>query len=268
MAVHGHDVPPRLDEQVPLEPGKGFDYGRAKVLAERAIGDAFGKGLPAISLRPARIYGPHGKTFIMRPLQALCSGQLVLAGDAHSPANMVYVDNVVHAIVRALEAPETALGQAFLINEPDQSSWLEFYEFFARAAGRHVHVEPRTDTANHRGSWLIGQWFRAGKDVARSAELRALIKKAMWTDPIGVLPRRVWDSSPRLQERVLAALGVDRAVVYREARPPEPERLVFDIAPTLVISDKATVGLGYAPPVAHADAMTLTLDWARWARLL
>ena len=108
MAVHGNRVPPQLDESSPLDPGI-----RRRLRPREVPGRTGGastrraRGLRAISLRPARIYGPFSRTFTVRPLQALREGRLVLSGDADSPSNMVYVDNVVEAILKALESRRT-----------------------------------------------------------------------------------------------------------------------------------------------------------------
>jgi nucleoside-diphosphate-sugar epimerase/predicted dehydrogenase len=270
MAVHGNHPPANLDESVSLDPGTGTDYGRAKYLAEQAVWDAAKKGLSAIALRPARIYGPWSRTFTVRPLTALHTNSLVLRGDADTPANMVYVDNVAAAIFHALAAPEGTVGQAFMISDPDQLSWRAFYEYFAAAVGAGVLIQPRGsagDPGAAKASWL-GRWVEGGKQVVFSTELRGLAKKVMWTDPFGVWPRRIWERSPNLQRRVLGAMGVDAAVVYREPRAPEAEQVVFEIDPTLVVIDKAVRELGYSPVVSTARSMELTRDWGRWARLL
>lgn len=268
MAVHGSRVPPRLVETSPLDPSEGTGYGRAKYLAERAVLDAASRGLPAIALRPARIYGPFSRTFTVRPLQALREGRLVLAGDAESPSNMVYVDNVVEAIIAALMAPDSECGGAFLISEPDQLSWREFYEFFAEGTGRTVRVTRRSDADTPAAPGLPSRWAGGVRQIVYSPELRALAKKVLWTDPVGTWPRQLWNRSPALQARVQRALGIDAAVTYREPAPPSPEILEFLIDPTLVVHDHAAARLGYKAAVSRDEALGLTRDWARTARLL
>jgi predicted dehydrogenase/nucleoside-diphosphate-sugar epimerase len=268
MAVHGDHVPGRLDETAPLDPGTGADYGRAKYLAEQAVDAAAAQGLAAITLRPARIYGPYSRTFTVRPLQALGDGGIVLSGDAESPANMVFVDNVVEAIVCALGADEAALSQAFLISEPDQVSWRAFYEFFRGGAGAAIQVVPRPGAGQAESPTLGRRWATGVRDIALSPEVRGLAKRVLWTDPIGTWPRRWWERSPALQRRVQKALRIDAAVTYRQAAPPPPQPLVFDIHPTDVVFDKAARLLGYRGVVARDQAMAITKDWARWAGLV
>jgi predicted dehydrogenase/nucleoside-diphosphate-sugar epimerase len=266
MAVHGNQVPARLVETTPLDPGVGVDYGRAKFLAEQAVNDAAKRGLRAITLRPARIYGPFSRTFTTRPLQALSEGRLVLSGDAETPANMVYVDNVVEAIARALTAPESAVGEAFLINDLDQLSWREFFQFFE--TGSPVQVRQRVAASTRPKPGLGARWARGLREVAFSSEVRQLAKKVLWTDPLGTWPRKWWETSPGFQARVQRALRIDAAVTYRQAPPAPPDVVEFTIDPTLVVADKAVQQLGYAGAVPRAEAMELTRQWAVAARLL
>ena len=268
MAVHGHQVPARLDESAPLESGSGISYGRAKYLAEQAVVDAAHRGLHAISLRPARIYGPFSRTFIVRPLEALRENRLVLSGDADSPSNMVFVDNVVEAILRALDAPEHESGESFLISEPDQLSWRAFYEYFAEASGATIQVTGRASQDRRAPPGIVSRWAGGIREIALSSEVRGLAKKVLWTDPIGTWPRRWWERSPRLQKRVQRALRIDAAVTYREPPATAPPVVEFTIDPTLVMSDKAAARLGYVGIVPRQDAMALTLEWARSARLV
>ena len=268
MAVHGNRVPPQLVESSPLEPGTGADYGRAKYLAEKAVLDAAARGLCAISLRPARIYGPFSRTFTVRPLQALREGRLVLSGDADSPSNMVFVDNVVEAILKALNAPDTECGEAFLINDPDQLSWLAFYQYFAIGRNAGVRVTSRTSQDAPAAAGLVSRWMGGVREIAFSPEVRSLAKKILWTDPVGTLPRRWWERSPALQQRVQRTLRIDAAVTYREPSPPAPEVVEFQIDPTLVVCDKAVARLGYTGVVSRDEALRLTRDWATAARLL
>jgi hypothetical protein len=79
---------------------------------------------------------------------------------------------------------------------------------------------------------------------------------------VGTLPRRWWERSPALQQRVQKTLGIDAAVVYREPPPPALELVEFQIDPTLVVIDKAVARLGYVGIVSRDEALRLTRDLA------
>ena len=40
---------------------------------------------------------------------------------------------------------------------------------------------------------LVGQWSSAVVSIAKSAELRSLVRRVFETDPIGTIPRRLWE---------------------------------------------------------------------------
>jgi predicted dehydrogenase/nucleoside-diphosphate-sugar epimerase len=269
MLVHQMPDAPCVDEQAPLCPRPGDTYGQSKLAAERALRQA-ARSVPVICLRPTRIYGPFSRTFIVGPLQALAERRLVVGGNVEAPANMVYVDDVVEAIACALAARDSAAGEGFLVNDPEQLSLKAFYRYFADATGCELQVRPGDDAVpldGPHGSWTA-RWWEGLKTVARSPEARLLAHRVLDTDPVGTLPRRVWERSPALQRRVRRWLHVDAAIVYhRPAAPPEPE-VVFRVDRPLVLSEKAHALLGFAPRVGRERGMALTLAWAKYARLV
>lgn len=267
LFVHRREGGNVLDETAPLDPPAADGYGQAKLAAERALQRVARKGLNTVVLRPARIYGPFSKTFTVRPLQALAAGRFAIRGDAGVPANMVYIDNVVDAIARALEAPAGLGGSAFLIADPDQVSLGEFYGFFAPAGGG-VRLVPDMDAGIGTAPGLVGSLVGAGRTILTSPQLRAFVRKVLDTDPIGTLPRRLWDASPGLQQSLLRRFGADAAVIYRPAGGPGGGALVYYGEAARVSIKQAERALGYAPPVPRDRAMALTREWARYARLV
>lgn len=129
MAVYGLAVG-TVDEAAPLR-GDGGAYAVAKVEAE---------GLAAccsdvVTLRPGCVYGPGSIQWserIARWLMARRVGDLGAAGDG--TCNLVYVNDVVTAILAALRLPRTA-GQAFNLGSPAPPTWNEYFLQFARALG-------------------------------------------------------------------------------------------------------------------------------------
>lgn len=268
MAVHKRSDAPVLDESVALEPGPTDLYGRNKLAAEEAVRDVGKRGLSAIVLRPARIYGPFSKTFTVRPLQALLDGTLAISGNPDIPSNMVYVDNVVDAMARAIEAPETFRGESYLVNDPDQLTLKQFFDYFGRPSGASVKVVPARSSTAPSAQGFLGRWVGGFKKIALSPEVRALVHRVMDTDPVGTLPKKMWNSSPNLQRRLLKLFKVDAAVIYRPAASRQAALLDYYGDPGVVSSEKARRELGFVPPLSREQAMALTMQWARAARLV
>lgn len=270
LFVHQRDGVPEIDETTPLTPPAQDAYGQNKLAAEQALAVVAAQGLSTIVLRPTRIYGPFSKTFTTRPLQALSEGRLAVGGDPDVPANMVYVDNVVAAIACALDAPDSLKGSAYLVTDPEQSSLREFYEFFGRPGGLVLQFRPAapSDAGPAAKPGLATRWIWAFSAIAKSSELRGMVKRVLETDPIGTLPRRLWDRSPKLQQRLLRRFGADTAVIYRHAPAETGEVLVYYGEAARVSGAKATAELGLKPAQPRASAMSRTMEWARYARVL
>ena len=270
LFVHQRKGISRIDESVPLDPPAEDTYGRNKLDAERLLSAVTGRGLSTIVLRPTRIYGPFSRTFTVRPLEALSEGRFAIGGDSEVPANMVYVDNVVEAIVCALDAPQALSGSAYLITDSEQVSLREFYQCFAEAAGSAVRLLPgwRGNTPDSGRGGGLTQWLSGTITIARSPELRAFVHRIIDTEGIGTLPRYLWNLSPKFQQSMLRRFGADAAVIYRRPAPVTTNDLIYHGEAASVSGDKAARELGFGSIVPRARAVDLTMNWARYARLL
>jgi nucleoside-diphosphate-sugar epimerase len=223
-------------------------------------------------LRPGNVYGPYSRTFSIRPIQYLKKGNLLLVGSADTPSNTVYVDNLVHAIVRGLDAPaEQACGQVFTISDGDEMTWGEFYGYFANSLGATLRTAPLdVEASKPRGSgpfgW-VGSWWRSSVDVLRSPEFRSFGKRILNGHPIGKLPRWMLERFPSLDSRVRRMVGTEAVMIYRRSAGAGPDVMKVRPRKGLIRSKSARQGLGYEPPVSRKEALELTLGWIREARL-
>jgi predicted dehydrogenase/nucleoside-diphosphate-sugar epimerase len=275
IAVYDRTIEGVIDESSPVRPPKGDTYSQSKAAAERAIARAAEKGLPAIVLRLANVYGPFSQIFTVRPIRDLAEGRLVLVGCADFPSNTVYIDNVVEAIVRAIEAPSVEnCGAIFTIGADDGFTWREYYTYFANALGVEVPViSADPGAAGHNGLGRRGRgrptgWLAGCLEVARSAEFRALGRKVLDTEPVGRLPRALLERVPSLRRGLRRWLNVDGPLIYRRAGASRGDLHEVRAFAARVSSDKARRVLGYVPLVPRSRALELTLDWLRHARLI
>jgi predicted dehydrogenase/nucleoside-diphosphate-sugar epimerase len=278
FAVHDLSVAGlTLDESFPLSPPMGNDYAESKAEADRVVEQAVREGLCAVTLRLANVYGPFSTIFTTRPLTHLARGRLVLVGPAAElPCSTVYVDSVVEAMVRALEASAVAVkGEVFTISEGDDLTWQDFYGYFATALGtplRTISDETfaRRHAASKRGA--LGRLltpFRGARDVLTSPELWALTKRVLKTEPLYSLGKGTLAALPALKRPVSRLLGIDTPVIYErpQAAQAVDENFEFELTRRAVSNAKARQVLGFVPPVPRERAMKLTLEWARHARV-
>jgi predicted dehydrogenase/nucleoside-diphosphate-sugar epimerase len=121
-----------LSESSPVEPRpeERGPYTRAKLEAERTVKQAVAEGLPAVILRPGQIFG--GKIPLMTPAIARrVGGRWLVLGDGEVKLPLVYLDDVVDAILAALDGP-LAGGEIIQLVDPAE---LTQNEVLARVLG-------------------------------------------------------------------------------------------------------------------------------------
>ena len=124
-------------------------YARSKRLAEEVLWHESERlGVSAVALRPCVIYGERDR-LLMRPvLRAMRFGIAPLVGSGENRLAMVYVGNVVDALVAALDRPN-ATGPFNTANDGGFTQ-REFYEIIRDASGRRLRlmrIAPRTAVA-------------------------------------------------------------------------------------------------------------------------
>ncbi|HUI54930.1 MAG TPA: SDR family oxidoreductase [Bryobacteraceae bacterium] len=128
-------------ESDPLAPDyHPIPYTRHKATTERRLFRMHVKtGLPLVTFRPPFVYGPgnpfYREQFFWDRLRA--GRPIIIPGDGHRLMQFVYVNDLVQAMVRAMEEPR-AEGEAFNIGDPKPLTQVELVEKLARVA----NIEP------------------------------------------------------------------------------------------------------------------------------
>jgi nucleoside-diphosphate-sugar epimerase len=278
MSVYGDDLALRgtIDESRPLSPQRGSEYGESKAAAERAVLEVVGRGLEAVILRPARVYGPFSRIFIQRPVPAIARRSFRWLGNPDVPADMVYVDNVVAAILAALAAPtSSARGDVYNVGEESRVTWREFYEYFARRMGVPL-VAPVVERGagalaeKERAAWYDPlAWWRGMRQIVSSPEFKGLGRRVLATPPVGLAPRWALERFPGVERAVRRLIGADDALpVYRRLAAAEPDWVEMGSGGAVVSIAKARRMLGYDPPVGLERGLERTWEWLTYARLV
>lgn len=132
-SVHGQAPEPGTDETSALRTDQPFPYNNAKVLAERQFQALRKQGhVELVMLRPGIVFGPRD-IWITGIARRLAEGRAYLVDGGRGICNTVYIDNLVHAVRLALEAPVD--GEAFLIGDSETITWAEIHRWVAAALG-------------------------------------------------------------------------------------------------------------------------------------
>ncbi len=130
------------DESVPAD-GVGLDgYTRTKAEAEFLLNHHIAEHkFPAVILRPGIIYGPRDRHALPRFVEKIENGKMKFIGRGDRLINNTYVDNLVDALLLAVEKPDV-LGETFNIRDERLVTREEFVHAIADYLGkprpRHV----------------------------------------------------------------------------------------------------------------------------------
>lgn len=279
MSVYGDDneLTGIIDESMPAKPNVGSVYGKSKADAEAAVLKLAAGGLPAVVFRPARVFGPFSRIFITRPLPAIRDGRFEWLGNPDIPCDMTYVDNVVEAFLAALFVePAKVAGEVFNISDGDASTWRDFYGYFTDRLNlslADVPVQsPRSTAATSALRSVVsfpGAVAREMRQIVTSREFKAFGNRVLQTDSVGALPRKALQWFPGLERGVRSLIKADGSLpIYRRETSPPGETVRMGSAGALLNIDKLRDRLGFTPPVSRDEALELTLDWVRYARIV
>lgn len=160
-----------LREDSPYEPLptlRGL-YTQTKLEAERMVLTAIAsRGLPAVMLRPGQIFGPGAERVPPNGVIAI-AGRWLLVGDGGAPLPLVYVDDVVDALVIAGERPDVA-GKIFNIVDTSsitQNEYLHAYRAKLGPAAKVIRVPVGVMMFLASGVELLGKVLKRDVPLSR-----------------------------------------------------------------------------------------------------
>jgi nucleoside-diphosphate-sugar epimerase len=129
-------------------------YSATKKLAEDRVNAAIRQGLPALIVRPKAIFGPGDTTLLPRLIQAARLGRLPQIGAGRNLVDLTYVDNVVHALLLALDA-SAALGNTYTITNDEHVLLWDVIKAVLRQLGIPAQLRRIPVAAAMIAAWLM-----------------------------------------------------------------------------------------------------------------
>jgi nucleoside-diphosphate-sugar epimerase len=238
MEVYG-DVEGEVREDAPLRK-TGWPYRDSKIAAELLCRTYMDRGLPVSILRPTIVYGPFSQDWTVRLAERLVSGGTFPSrDDCQGGCNLLYVDDLVAAIMLALEREE-AVGEAFNVNGEERLTWWRYLNALSRAMDL-----PPLD----RGHRLARRARSAALAPVRTA---ARMMLGRFRHPIMAL----YQTSPVAQRLMRKVEGVIR-------RTPAPQEYRLFGRNVFLPVDKARERLGYRSRFPVSRGVSLSASWLR-----
>ena len=117
-------------------------YGVSKWEAEQVLSKVADEtGLKVVILRSPLVYGPHVKANFLRMLKLIRVGLPLPLGTINNRRSMIYVGNLVDAILNCIKHPKAA-GETFLVSDGDDASTPQLIRMIASAMGKKPRLLP------------------------------------------------------------------------------------------------------------------------------
>jgi nucleoside-diphosphate-sugar epimerase len=234
--VYDKTMSGRIAEEDPCV-ANGDRYGDMKVEAENVCWE-YQDQVPVTALRPSIVYGPFSDLWTVNICNRLQSGRWGTLGEyGEGTCNLVYVDDVVQAVRRAL-AMDEAVGKAFNVNGPEPITWNAYFQRLNAALGR-----PALDEIDPTSTKLMAKL---------TAPVRALAKMLLnhFRDEIMKLYNR-FDLIKKIIKQTENTL---------KTTPTSSELELFQRQATYDISRARNV-LGYEPEYGAEKGIDVSTKW-------
>ncbi|HEY1340372.1 MAG TPA: SDR family oxidoreductase [Bryobacteraceae bacterium] len=189
-------------ESDPLAPDYHPDpYVRHKASTERLLFRIHVQsGLPLVTFRPPFVYGPknpfYREQFFWDRLRA--GRPIIIPGDGHRLMQFVYVNDLVHAMVRSLTEPR-AVGEAFNIGDPKPVTQFELVEKLAKVAKTEAVLAriPRDLIAQAGGNamdepYYFGEYFDLPPITENIGKVTRMLKMKLTPFDVGLSETYRW----------------------------------------------------------------------------
>lgn len=202
----------------------GLAYNETKILAEEFVRQGIASAdLPAVILRPATIYGPRAWSTVGAIAEVLERGPMVVIGDGSTDAGLVYVDDVVGALLAASDA-DIAVGRAYNLRAPESVTWSRYISALASHIGVNhgATAVPRTLAAliATAGETLCSALPRRPKPLLTRHALLLMSRDQAF--PAGRAERELaWTPAVRFDDGITRAAEWWRSLGETRTRKPE-----------------------------------------------
>lgn len=271
--VYGWPESGTINESQPRRPDFSV-YAQSKIAIEDIVLEyQRDQGLRATILQPTLVYGPYSGPWTTTPIKQLREGVVALVDGGKGNCSLVYVDDVVDAMIAA-SANDEAVGKSFLISGSDTVTWKQFYSRYEDILGTKSTISKTTGelrTMIESSSHQNGTSF-VGSLVKLAAPLREPVKRV----PGSVRAiRRLKSVVASSDQRTKSTPASPQPTAARSKRIessgkvflPDEARLKLSRSHATVSIQRAREILGWEPRYDFVRGMKLTAEFIRWAKL-
>lgn len=154
-------------------------YAHTKLAAEAEVRRAAREqSLETVILRPATVYGPGSADVVGEIADAIRGGHMVLIGRGRANAGLVYVENLVDAVLLAL-SHDSAPGHAFNITDGLDVTWKQFTDDLASGLGCPPVRRSMPYPLAHAAGFSVEQGYRLLRQATRLSTRPLISRQAV-----------------------------------------------------------------------------------------
>ena len=234
-------------------------YADGKARAEFAARRAARRGLPVVILRPQVVYGPAMR-WSAELMQLLLRDEICILEDG-GWANLIYIDDLVSAISRALDSAN-GNGEAFFITDGSPIPWREYILAHARLIGANPPCVSRTDVLRPTAglaNWM-GESLRPLLPVLRTEEFRSFVTESP------LMQATVFRAYLALRERSAVRARLERmrnggSGNVESQRPWNSHWIKLQLSEARLSAARAEEKLGFRAQVNFAEGLQKSAAW-------
>lgn len=219
---------------------EGASYGDSKIAAEEVVEEYRSMGSNVAVLRPTIVYGPGSASWTVEFAERLLAGTWMLSDeDTSGLCNLVYVDDVAAAVIRAIESTKPC-NDTFNVNGPETITWAAYFRTLNDALGLSPLPKVSRDRS-HRAARVMLPVRTAAKWVLRKAP--GLVMSVY-------------------QRSALARKLMKGAETAIKQTPTAGEFHLYSISAHYPTT-KAERLIGFRPAIGVAEGVALSVAWLR-----
>jgi len=137
IGVYGNVRHPPASEQTDIAPADYYQF--AKYEGEKVVEEYVQKGLDAVIIRPAAIYGPGDSGRFLILFRMVKQGFFLMFGDGKAYYHTVFIDNLLDAFELAADK-EGISGEKYIIADEHYFSLNELVQYIAESLGISARI--------------------------------------------------------------------------------------------------------------------------------
>jgi nucleoside-diphosphate-sugar epimerase len=177
------------------------DYGKSKLQAEQLLMDA-GNAIETVIIRPPAVFGPRDKDIFLY-FKTIANWKIKpFFGSRHHLISVVYVEDLVEALILAMSVPQNRLpNEPLFVADPKPYTWSEIASHITQT----LNTKALPITIPKPIVWLTAaiNELVSGKSTAFNRQkAKEMLASSWWCDPTPAMESLNWNTTTPLPEAI------------------------------------------------------------------